>query len=392
MAWKKVHVEDANTVHGTITATLDTVATDISANTGEILIVTVGSTGEESLTSVPLTLEAGAFNDLSTFPQYGDFTDGAGIDFTAGSGDVTAVLDISTVTALNAATDVQASDVVIIGDTSNSQATRKTTVSKLVAAVSSGVTSIQFEDDAGVNSGADTGAVVFTITGGTGLTSTIAATGDNEIQISLNDTGVTTGTYGNATNVPVYTVNAQGQLTAANNAAISIPVDLTGDNGSTGQFTASTTGILDFAGTANETVVEVSSNTVTVSLPDDVTIGNNLTVTNDLTVTGDLIVNGDSTTVNTTNLTVEDQFIKVNNNPSAADIDQDSGIVFGGQGAALGWDASVNRLAVDFTGATDGYTTLVDDAYLSCVVTSNDANFEKDGNIKIDSGEIYIWA
>ena len=53
-------------------------------------------------------------------------------------------------------------------------------------------------------------------TAGTGLTLT-------GTQFSLSNTAVTAGSYGSASVVPNYTVNAQGQLTAASNTTISIP-------------------------------------------------------------------------------------------------------------------------------------------------------------------------
>jgi len=53
-------------------------------------------------------------------------------------------------------------------------------------------------------------------TAGTGLTLT-------GTQFSISNTAVTAGAYGSASAVPTYTVNAQGQLTAASNTTISIP-------------------------------------------------------------------------------------------------------------------------------------------------------------------------
>ena len=68
------------------------------------------------------------------------------------------------------------------------------------------------------------------------------------------------------------------------------------------------------AGTSNEITVSGSGSEtagVTISLPDDVTIGNDLAVTNDLTVTGNLTVNGATTTASSTNTTIEDRLIEL---------------------------------------------------------------------------------
>ena len=68
-----------------------------------------------------------------------------------------------------------------------------------------------------------TGNYVATITGGTGLTSDIVTGESVTPTISLDDTAVTAASYGSATTVPTYTVDAQGRLTAATDALIDIP-------------------------------------------------------------------------------------------------------------------------------------------------------------------------
>ena len=60
-----------------------------------------------------------------------------------------------------------------------------------------------------------------TITGGTGLTSTVSAT--DTVTLVLDDTAVTPASYGSGTQVSTFTVDQQGRLTAAANAAITYP-------------------------------------------------------------------------------------------------------------------------------------------------------------------------
>ena len=76
---------------------------------------------------------------------------------------------------------------------------------------------------------------------------------------------------------------------------------ITVSDGSTSTAT-SLGGTITFSGTANEVEVGESSGTITVGLPNDVTIGNNLTVT------GDLTVNGTTTTVNSTTIEITNSF------------------------------------------------------------------------------------
>lgn len=153
---------------------------------------------------------------------------------------------------------------------------------------------------------------------------------------------------------------------------------------------------LNFIGTANEvnitsgsTITLGSGGTVQIGLPDSVSI------TSDLTVGGNLTVNGTVTTIDTTNLVVEDKFILLSSGSAAGG---DGGIIIdqgSGAGQALFYDGSGGRWA--FEDALSSTATSGDpDAYLATVVDidggQSATNYEKVGNIKVESGEIYIWA
>ena len=167
---------------------------------------------------------------------------------------------------------------------------------------------------------------------------------------------------------------------ASDIASISTTFSIDGDTGTANDIDSGET--LTIAGTSNEIATVVSANTITIGLPNDVTIGGALTVTGDLTVTGNTIEQ------QVTNLNVEDQFILLNSGSAA----QDAGFVVNGQGAALGWDESENRFALDFAGATWNQTSITSDAFVAAVVTSDNSNYQKVGNIRVDGDDIYIYS
>jgi len=196
------------------------------------------------------------------------------------------------------------------------------------------------------------------VTGGTGITVTNSDVG-NTSTVSITDQ-ISAGSAGSATQIPVITFNAQGQLTTVTTANVATALTVDGDTG-TGSVDL-LTDTLEITGTSNEIVTAASKSgtdvTVQVGLPDDVTIGNDLTVTTDLdvgssnftvagatgnttiagnltvqgstinlgndtgdtvTVAGNLVVQGTTTTVESTTIALTDPVLQLADDTTSAD-------------------------------------------------------------------------
>jgi len=216
-----------------------------------------------------------------------------------------------------------------------------------------------------------------------------------------------------AANLPSGTISSSAQVTLAN--------QLTDGNGIT-DFTYDGSSAATVAVQADGSTLTVGASGVKISdggvgatqLADDSVNGdklaNDITIANDLTVTGNLLVSGDSVTVNTANLAIEDQFILLN----SGSLNKDVGIVFGGTtgtvntGKALLWDHNYNggggadgRLAVSTTAVAANNTTnfgagtagyYVAGVFEGTATNAATAKADHNGNIRIESNEIYIYA
>ena len=148
--------------------------------------------------------------------------------------------------------------------------------------------------------------------------------------------------------------NAELAGSIANAKLSNSTITVAGDSGSNAVDLGDT---LTVQGTTNEIETSVSGDTITVGLPDDVTVGNNLTVT------GDLTVNGTTTTLATTNSVVTDTLIELGNGTTGTP-GNDSGIVIergDADNAFIGFDESADKFIVgtgSFTGASTGNLTI----------------------------------
>lgn len=115
------------------------------------------------------------------------------------------------------------------------------------------------------------------VTGGTGITIT-NSDASNTSTVSITDTGVTAGSYGSSSAIPVLTINAQGQITTISTASISTSLSIAGDTGT--DTVTSGVDTLTFVGGTGITSA-VTDNTVTLSIDSTVaTLTGSQTLTN----------------------------------------------------------------------------------------------------------------
>jgi hypothetical protein len=305
---------------------------------------------------------------------------------------------------------------------------------------------LDFSGDNSSSGQVDLDSQIFAITGDTGITT---AASNQGITIDLDDTAVTPGSYGSQTQIPTFTVDQQGRLTAAGTVAVATALTVDGDSG-TGNVDLLTDD-LQVIGTANEieTVSSKSGTDVTlqIGLPNDVTIGNDLTVTTDVDVgsgnftvagatgntviagnlnvngssialgngltdnvviSGNLTVQGTTTTVESTTVTLDDPVLALaDNTTNVASDGLDRGVRFKwGDGSAVktgffGFDIQTQRFVFtkdeDLSGGEnasapwsdaefgDVYATGADIGNIQIGITSDNEIDTVSGNLTIDS-------
>lgn len=217
---------------------------------------------------------------------------------------------------------------------------------------------------------------------------------DQTLQSSTSNTDNITLTMSNPTTDDTVEIVAGTGITLTNNSA--------------GQFTIDSSGEAnpDVADSNNASAFVLFHETATGTLAPktDTTLKYNAS-TQTLTVKN-LTVNGTTTTVDTTNLLVSDQFIYLNDSGNAANVDADAGFVVEGltKSVAFGYHQSDDRFVFDKTGATSGMTSIDPDAFFTHVHTNTavptdgtngaDSDFAQIGNLYVNSTneDIYIYS
>ena len=207
-----------------------------------------------------------------------------------------------------------------------------------------------------------------------GGTLTVGASG-----VKVSDNGITA--------TQINTSVAGTGLSGGGGTALSVDYGSTSGTAVQGNTTITvngTTNEIDITGTAAQALGGAPS--YTIGLADS--IGGDRTFQNNVTITGDLTVNGTTTTLNTNNLNVEDQFIYAASGSSTVDggLLVQSGSTTG-QGSAIYHDATDERWSVAKSVAADA-TTVTPLQYLvtAKLETSNPTAGQGDYGV----GEVWI--
>ena len=400
-----------------------------------------------------------------TTPTTGDITSisnatNGGVDVTNGTGpDPTLAIDINNLSA--AVIDVAADFIAFSDEGTAGDPTKKESIADLVTAIAgTGLTATS-----GVLSANDTTSSLYTdITGDVSITaagvSSVNSVQANSVALTTDTTGnyvqslvnVTNGgttitngeTEGGAATIKLNINNLADETIAAGDriafsdegtagdptkggtidkvATLFAGAGLTAttaviavDYGSAANTAAEGDTAVSFLGTTNE--IELSTNTfttvggggsVTVGLPDNVTITNNLTVANNAVISGDLRVSGTASFTHSDNLDIADRFITL---ASGSTSSTDGGIIVAQQasgakqiGEAFGFNdaaGGVGRWGLTSSLSNDTGAIVPSD-YMVTVRTSTAAASANPvfggtsgyGNMHVDTnlGDIYIYA
>ena len=242
------------------------------------------------------------------------------------------------------------------------------------------------------NTGTDTIDLLndtFTIDGGTSLTATVT---NNQVSIGVDNGGIT--------ETQLNTSVAGTGLSGGGGTVLSVDYGSTAGTAVQGNVNFSLSGTSGEIGVTGTTAQALGTGpSYTLTLPD--TITGNRTFSNNVIVTGDLTVNGTTTTLNTSNLEVEDKFIFLNAGSGSVAPTGEGGIIVesgtADSGSAFYYDGNSSRWSLA-DGIKKDATSVTPEAFSAAVVDvangqTDAAAYQQNGNIKVDSiGDIWIYS
>ncbi|MDA9843036.1 hypothetical protein N9C44_01040 [bacterium] len=239
-----------------------------------ITFVDEDNMSSDSATKVPTQQSVKAYVDAAVTGQDLDFTADSGgalaIDLDSETLTIAGGTGLSSVGAGNGVTVNLDDTAVTAASYGSATAVATFTVDaqgRLTAAGEASITtSLTIQSDDAADNVVALASDKLKLLGGTGITSSNTA---DDVTFTLDDTAVTAASYGSATAIPTFTVDAQGRLTAAGEASISSDLTIGADSGTDDTIRIGTDK-LEVSGTANETTTTVSNNTITVGLASSV--------------------------------------------------------------------------------------------------------------------------
>ena len=229
----------------------------------------------------------------------------------------------------------------------------------------------------------------------------------NETTIGTNTTNI--GTLTSATSSYALKTDISGAFTAVS-GGISTRLTTLEVNGPTTAATASYVSAVNvkFAGnvqTLTDVSTSIAGRTTTlegtgtiqgVGTTNNVTFAN-VTATGNVSITGTLFVDGTTTTINSTNLNIEDKFLLLNSGSTGPSYEGGIIVESGstGTGNAFYYDASDNRWSLKGGLSATNTSAVTAEAFMSVAIVDTFANatgsaYYKAGNIIVDGQDIYI--
>jgi hypothetical protein len=146
-------------------------------------------------------------------------------------------------------------------------------------------------------------------------------TSNVEATLELTNTGVSSGTYGGTTNIPVFTVDVDGRITSAANVSVGTTLSFAADS-SNGSLDLLSDTLTVKGGDGITTVAVDGNNTVILDVDSTVvkTDRASQTINGDIAITGNLTITGETTQIAVTSLNVTDPVIYLAANNYSSDI------------------------------------------------------------------------